>query len=167
MPAYRLFANLLLLCAAACASRPQPGAAAPDFRLPSLIDGGGEASLKAYAGRVVVLDFWASWCAPCAKTLPRLSQLGAGRPEVAVLALSIDEDRAKALDMLGRKEAAHPGLTYLHDGKRAVAEAYDLKGMPSLVIIDRKGVLRYRHDGYTEADLKAIAAEIAAVAEGT
>jgi thiol-disulfide isomerase/thioredoxin len=172
MPALRLPACLCLLGAAVLAgpravpaSGPKaarPGASAPDFRLPRLLDGG-EAGLKAYAGDVVVLDFWASWCAPCAKTLPHLARLGAGRSGLAVLALSIDEDRGKALDFLGRRERAHPGLTYLHDRKRAVAEAYDLGGMPSLVIIDRKGVVRYRHDGYTEADLKAIESEIAAV----
>jgi thiol-disulfide isomerase/thioredoxin len=171
MTALRLSVSLCLLGAAlaaaprASASGPKAagvGSPAPDFTLPRLLDGG-ETGLKAFAGRVIVLDFWASWCAPCAKTLPRLTRLGAGRSGLAVLALSIDEDRGKALDFLGRKEKAGPGLTYLHDRQRAVAEAYDLGGMPSLVIVDRKGVVRYRHDGYTEADLKAIEAEIAAV----
>ncbi len=157
--------HCLFFLGAACAG-PKPGAPAPEFKLPRLLDHG-EAGLKDYSGSVVVLDFWASWCAPCAKTLPRLSRLGAGRPGLAVLALSIDEDKDKALDFLGRKEKANPSLTYLHDRKRAVAEAYDLGGMPSLVIVDRKGVVRYRHDGYTEADMKSIEAEIAAVMGGT
>jgi cytochrome c biogenesis protein CcmG, thiol:disulfide interchange protein DsbE len=155
------------LCAAATAAGPGPGAPAPGFSLPRLAEEGGEVNLKSYAGRVVVLDFWASWCAPCAKTLPHLSRLGAGRADLAVLALSIDEDRSKALDFLGRKEKRPAGLTFLHDRKRAVAEAYDLGGMPSLVIVDRKGVVRYRHDGYTESDMKAIESEIAAVMGGT
>ncbi|MBW8887084.1 MAG: TlpA family protein disulfide reductase [Fibrobacteres bacterium] len=145
---------------------PKPGAPAPGFELPHLLDAG-EAGLKDYSGSVVVLDFWASWCAPCAKTLPRLSRMGAGHPGLAVLALSIDEDKGKALDFLGRKEKANPSLTYLHDRNRAVAEAYDLDGMPSLVIVDRKGLIRYRHDGYTESDFKVIEAEIAAVMGGT
>jgi thiol-disulfide isomerase/thioredoxin len=156
-----------LLCAAAFAAGPGPGAPAPGFSLPRLVEGEGEVTLKSFAGRVVVLDFWASWCAPCAKTLPLLSRLGAGRNDVAVLALSIDEDRSKALDFLGRKEKRSPGLIYLHDRRRAVAEAYDLGGMPSLVIVDRKGVVRYRHDGYTEADMQAIESEIATVTGGT
>ena len=157
-----VFACLLAPSAAGSAAAPKAGAPAPDFRVPRLLEAG-EVSLKSLAGRVVVLDFWASWCGPCAKTLPRLSRLGQGREGLAVLALSIDEDRGKALEFLGRKEKAAPGLTYLHDKRRAVAEAYDLGGMPSLVIVDRRGVLRYRHDGYTEADLKAIESEIAAV----
>jgi thiol-disulfide isomerase/thioredoxin len=156
-------AALSLLAAAVFAAGPGPGAAAPGFSLPALLDQGKSVSLRSYAGKVVVLDFWASWCGPCAKTLPRLSGLGAGRPDLALLALSIDEDRGKALDFLSRKEKADPGLTYLHDAKRAVAEAYDLGGMPSLVIVDRKGMVRYRHDGYTEADLKGIEAEVAAL----
>ena len=163
MSPFRLSAFLFILCTAAFAG-PKPGAPAPGFTLPHLLPNvGGEVSLKEYAGRVIVVDFWASWCAPCAKTLPHLSRLASSRPGLAVLALSLDEDRDKALDFLGRKEKANPGLTYLHDSRRAVAEAYDLDGMPSLVIVDRKGVLRYRHDGYTEADLKTIEAEIAAV----
>jgi thiol-disulfide isomerase/thioredoxin len=152
------FASLL---GSAWASGPKPGAPAPDFSLPSLIDGGKPISLKSLAGRVVVVDFWASWCAPCAKSLPRLSRMR--RDGLAVLALSIDEDRGKALDFLERKERTAPTLDYLHDAKRAVAEAYDLGGMPSLIIVDRKGVLRYRHDGYTEADMKAIESEVAAL----
>lgn len=163
---FALLAITLLLLGAAAFAGPGPGAPAPGFRLPRLLDSGA-VDLKDYAGHVVVLDFWASWCAPCAKTLPRLSRLGAGHTGLIVLALSIDEDRNKAVDFLGRKEKAGPGLTYLHDGKRAVAEAYDLEGMPSLVIVDRKGLVRYRHDGYTEADLKTIEAEIAAVTGGT
>lgn len=155
------FAFASLLCGAAWASGPKAGVPAPDFSLPSLVDGGKKLSLKSLAGRVVVVDFWASWCAPCAKTLPRLSKLR--RDGLAVLALSIDEDRAKALDFLDRKERTAPSLSYLHDAKRAVAEAYDPGGMPSLFIVDRKGVLRYRHDGYTEADLKQIESEVAAL----
>jgi thiol-disulfide isomerase/thioredoxin len=162
-----LFLAVPFFCAAAFAAGPGPGAPAPGFSLPRLIDDGGEVNLKSYAGRVVVLDFWASWCAPCAKTLPLLSHLGTGRSDLAVLALSIDEDKSKALDFLGRKEKRSPGLTYLHDRKHAVAAAYDLGGMPSLVIVDRKGVVRYRHDGYTEADMKAIESEIATVTGGT
>jgi len=168
MSAIRVSVLLLsgLLCAAASAG-PMPGAPAPDFKLPRLLAGGEDVGIKTYAGKVIVLDFWASWCAPCAKTSPRLSRMGAGHPGLAVLALSIDEDKGKAIDFLGRKEKSSPFLIYLHDRKRAVAEAYDLGGMPSLVIVDRKGVVRYRHDGYTEADLKSIEAEIAAVMEET
>ena len=163
MSPFRLSAFLFILCTAAFAG-PKPGAPAPGFTLPHLLpNDGGEVSLKDYAGRVIVVDFWASWCAPCAKTLPHLGRLGSSRPGLAVLALSLDEDRGKALDFLGHKQMADPGLTYLHDSNRAVAEAYDLDGMPSLVIVDRKGVLRYRHDGYTEGDLKTIETEIAAL----
>jgi cytochrome c biogenesis protein CcmG/thiol:disulfide interchange protein DsbE len=168
MSAIRFCALFLLgLSAAAASGGPMPGAPAPDFKLPRLLESGGDVGIKTYAGQVIVLDFWASWCAPCAKTLPRLSRMGAGHPGLAVLALSIDEDKDKALDFLGRKERSGTRLIYLHDRKREVAEAYDLGGMPSLVIIDRKGMVRYRHDGYTQADMKVIEAEIASVMEET
>ena len=74
-----------------------------------------------------------------------------------VLAVSIDEKPANALEFLKPRDAR---LIYLHDAGRAVASRYDLGGMPSLVLIDRKGVLRYRHDGYTEDDARIIEAEV-------
>lgn len=163
MPSFRafVFASLAsLLPAAALAGGPKAGGAAPDFTLPALLEGRPAVSLKSLDGRVVVIDFWASWCAPCAKTLPRLSGLLAAHPGLAVLAVTIDEDRGKAVDFLHRRK---DDLTYLHDAQRKVAEAYDPGGMPSLMVIDRKGVLRYRHDGYTEGDMQTIAAEIDAL----
>lgn len=160
MPFTRACIFTALACAAALAGGPKPGAAAPGFTLPSLQEGLPSVSLKSLAGSVVVIDFWASWCAPCAKTLPRLSGFRAGHPGLAVLAVTIDEDRGKAVDFLHRRKDA---LTFLHDADRKVAEAYDPGGMPSLMIIDRKGVLRYRHDGYTEADMKVIEGEVDAL----
>lgn len=159
----RAFAFAMLAYASAHAGGPRPGAPAPAFSLPALLEGRPAVSLESLKGKVVVIDFWASWCGPCAKTLPRLSNLLAGNPGIAVLAVTIDEDRGKAVDFLHKRKDA---LTYLHDADRKVAEAYDPGGMPSLMIIDRQGVLRHRHDGYTESDMKAIEAEIAALQGG-
>ena len=156
-----LIAALCLLpqaSGAASASGPKPGAPAPDFSLPGLREGQKAVSLKSLGGNVVVVDFWASWCPPCAKTLPHLGRMRAAHPGLSVLAVTVDEDRAKALDFLDKRDNS---LIYLLDAKHAVAEAYNPGGMPSLMIVDRKGVLRYRHDGYTEADLKKIEAEVA------
>jgi thiol-disulfide isomerase/thioredoxin len=162
MNRFRAFAFSLALSVpiASLAAAPKPGAPAPGFELPGLLDGQKATSLKSLAGGVVVIDFWASWCPPCAKTLPHLGKMRGKHPGLTVLAVTIDDDRKKALDFLGTKDNS---LVYLHDSKHAVAEAYDLGGMPSLLIVDRKGVLRYRHDGYTEADLKKIEAEVSAL----
>jgi cytochrome c biogenesis protein CcmG, thiol:disulfide interchange protein DsbE len=143
--------------AAVGANAPKPGSPAPGFTLPDLIRDRNDVSLNSLQGKVVLMDFWASWCAPCRKTLPQLGLMRGRHPSLVVLAVSIDEQRDKALEFLKPRDTS---MVFLHDAKRAVAEEYDLGGMPSLVLIDKKGVLRYRHDGYTEADVKNIEAEI-------
>lgn len=161
----RLPVLLCLLIGAAFApslAAPKAGDPAPDFTLPNLIAGQGKVGLSSLAGRVVVVDFWASWCPPCRKTLPHLGRLAAEHPSLAVLAISVDEKRAKAAEFLKVRE---PALVYLHDADKSAAAAYDPGGMPSLVLIDKRGVLRRRHDGYTERDFGTIAAEIRSLLE--
>jgi DsbE subfamily thiol:disulfide oxidoreductase len=159
--------RLLLLAAAAAALLAGPAAAgnsaaaasgrpAPDFNLASL-GKDGRVQLKSLAGKVVLLDFWASWCSPCRRTLPELERMGARHPGLVVLAVSVDEDRAKAVQFLKDQESS---LMAVHDSKREVADAYGLQGMPTGFLIDRRGVLRYRHDGYGESDFKQLDDEV-------
>jgi hypothetical protein len=77
-----------------------------------------------------------------------------------VLAVSLDEDRTKAEAFLSKLGDGASGLTALHDANREVAGRYGLEGMPAAVLIDRKGILRARFDGYTERDLGKMEAEI-------
>jgi thiol-disulfide isomerase/thioredoxin len=160
----RLALALMAAAGSSFASAPKPGSPAPDFTLPNLVLESKDVTLKSMQGKVVIMDFWASWCPPCRKTLPQLSGLRARHPSLVVLAVSIDEKKDNALEFLKPRDTS---LIFLHDAKRAVAATYDLGGMPSLVLIDRKGVLRYRHDGYTESDAKAIEAEIRKLMEET
>ncbi|HLP41029.1 MAG TPA: TlpA disulfide reductase family protein [Fibrobacteria bacterium] len=144
------------------------GAAAPAFSLESLESlgaPGGAVALGDLTGQVVLLDFWATWCAPCRKTLPGLSDLMRRNPGLAVLAASLDEDRAKARDFLRRLPGGNPVFRVLHDSGRKAAETYGLKGMPAAVLIDGKGILRGRYDGYTERDLAAMETAIRALLE--
>ena len=93
--------------------KPRIGDRAPGFRLEGLGKSRAEAvSLEALAGQVVLIDFWASWCAPCKRTLPELARLGARHPGLKVLAVSLDEDRSKALGFLKGQDK---GLLALHD----------------------------------------------------
>ena len=134
------------------AAGPQVGKPAPGFRLSGL-QNGREVSLASLSGKVVLVDFWASWCTPCRRTLPELARLRARHPNLVVLAVSIDEERSKAVKFL---KGMDTNLVTLHDAKRVVAEAYALGGMPSAVLIDRKGVLRKRFDGYTEREMPTL-----------
>ena len=78
-------------------------------------------------------------------------------PALVVMALSIDEDRAKAVDFLKARDTS---VLFLHDAKREAAKKFDLGGMPSAYLIDKHGVLRNRFDGYGEAEMMSIEAEV-------
>jgi thiol-disulfide isomerase/thioredoxin len=152
------FALGLALAVTAGAASPKPGSPAPGFTLPELLRGQNSVSLKSLAGKVVVVDFWASWCPPCRKSLPQLARMRLRHPSMVVLAVSVDEDKSKAKEFLTSK--LDTALIFLHDAKKSAAADYDLGGMPSLYVIDKQGRLRFRHDGYSERDMKAIEPEI-------
>lgn len=104
--------------------------------------------LADYKGKVVLIDFWASWCPPCKASFPALDAIyrefqGKG---LQVLAVNVDERQHDAETFL----AAHPHrLTVLFDPKGVAPEAFGVKGMPSSFLIDRAGTIRFTHMGYT------------------
>ena len=136
--------------AAVQASAPALGKPAPGFSLPG-VSTPEKVALSSLKGKVVLLDFWASWCVPCRRLMPKLSDLKARNPKLVVLAVSVDENKTKALTFL---RSVEPNLQAAHDVGQTAAEAYGLEGMPSCFLIDKKGNLRFRHDGYTAADLE-------------
>ena len=124
------------------------GQKAPDFNLAAR--SGGRVSLRELAGKVVVVDFWASWCEPCKAELPELEKLHKqlATQGVVVVAINIDQDRAN-----GERLAQKLGLTLPVglDPTGKVAETYDPPKMPSSYVIDRRGVVRFVHAGYDGA----------------
>ncbi len=122
-------------------------AGAPDFTLPSL--GGENVRLQEQRGRVVMINFWASWCGPCREEMPHLARLyekyrASG---FTVLAVNIDEDPAKAARLAQQLGMRFPVL--LDTGKQ-VSRTYDLSAMPSTVLVDRDGRVRHVHRGYRD-----------------
>ena len=120
-------------------------AAAPDFTLKSM--NGPNLRLAEQRGRVVMVNFWATWCGPCRQEMPQLDKLyqryrSSG---FVLLGVNVDDDVRKAGDV-----AAKLGVTFpvLLDTDKAVSKLYDLSTMPSTVIIDRDGKVRYLHRGY-------------------
>jgi thiol-disulfide isomerase/thioredoxin len=103
--------------------------------------------LSAYRGKVVYLDFWASWCAPCRQSFPWMTDLVRkyGAPNLVVIAVNVDQDRQLAERFLYDNPAIFP---IVYDPRGDIATTYKLVGMPSSILIDRTGRVRYRHTGF-------------------
>lgn len=139
----------------------EPGDRAPDFALKDLR--GGTVKLSSLRGKVVVLDFWASWCTPCKKELPALDALAQrwakeGRKDIVVVAVNIDNDRSNAEKFL-RAAKISASIRVLLDPGGSVAARYDLPTMPTSFVIDRKGIVRHVHAGYRAGDERRLAQE--------
>lgn len=102
--------------------------------------------LKPYAGRVVYVDFWASWCAPCAQSFPWLNDMQAKYgSKLVVLGVNVDTSEADAQRFLSR----HPArFEILRDPQGKLAEHYKIQGMPSAVILDEQGRVLHQHSGF-------------------
>jgi peroxiredoxin len=133
----------------ASASHPLIGAPAPAFELRE-VSGGAEQSLRAHAGKVVIVDFWATWCQPCKQSFPAyqklLGELGSG---VVVVGISQDDD-AKGIPAFVAETGAKFPIVW-DDGK-SVAKAYDPPSMPTAFVIDKNGIVRFVHVGYRDGD---------------
>ncbi len=124
-----------------------PQAPAPDFTLKGA--DGRNLRLAEQRGQVVLINFWASWCGPCKVEMPHLNRLhdkyrSAG---VTLLGVNIDDDPQH-----GAATAARWGVRFpvLLDADKRVSKLYDLGAMPSTVLVDRDGRVRFLHRGYRE-----------------
>jgi cytochrome c biogenesis protein CcmG/thiol:disulfide interchange protein DsbE len=141
------------------------GSEAPGFRLPSLA--GGEVDLSSYRGRVVVLNFWATWCPPCVSEMPSLERLHRtlGPQGLAVVSVSADEDEA----VLRRFVSANAlSLPVLRDpGGRVASGRYRTTGYPETFVLDRRGVLLQHVVGPAEWDEPQALAHFRALLSGS
>jgi thiol-disulfide isomerase/thioredoxin len=132
----------------------QIGQKAPSFTLPTL-DGSGQLSLADYKGKVVFIDFWASWCPPCRKSLPLIDKMREELPreKFEVIAINVDEDSEDGLGFLQQVPVSYPVGA---DVEGAVPSKYGVMGMPTSLLIDESGVVRYIHEGFAESDMQTI-----------
>ena len=138
-------AALLSLVLTSPGAQAAPGSAAPDFTLKSLA--GDNVKLSELRGQVVLINFWASWCGPCRQEMPRLDDLYQQYGELGftLLGVNVEQDSAEAQRMLHDTPVTFP---ILFDSKNEVSKLYDVVAMPSTVIVDRDGNVRFVHKGY-------------------
>jgi peroxiredoxin len=135
------------VCASVFAVPVAPGGLAPDFSLRTL--DGPNLRLQEQRGRVVLVNFWATWCGPCRQEMPHLSRLydkyrSSG---FVLLGVNVDDDTRHAVELATKLGLKFPVSL---DSDKKVSRLYDLTAMPSTVLIDRDGRVRYVHRGYRD-----------------
>ena len=147
-------AVLLTAWSGTAAAGIKPGDALPDLATFGL-EGKLPASLQ---NKVVLLDFWASWCDPCKESFPVMEELQKryGPEGFIVIAVNVDEKRADMEAFLKRTPAT---ILVLRDAKQKLVDKADIGTMPSSFLVDRTGKVRYIHSGFKGAETKQKYAE--------
>ena len=122
---------------------------APDFTLKSM--GGKNLKLSEMAGNVVLINFWASWCGPCREEMPLLNALHNKYEPLGfmVLGVNVEENPANAEGFLKNFPVDFPILL---DDSNKVSKQYKVIAMPTTVVVDRDGNMRFLHQGYKSGD---------------
>lgn len=103
--------------------------------------------LSAYKGKVVLVDFWASWCVPCRKSFPWLNQMNRIKEPKGLVVLGVNVDE-KSQDAARFLEEIKADFKLIYDPKGQYASYYNLPGMPTTLIFDRQGKLQHQHSGF-------------------
>jgi peroxiredoxin len=139
-------ASFSVYAASASVTGPAP---APNFTLKSL--DGTNVKLSELRGNVVLLNFWASWCGPCREEMPLLNKIHKKYEPLGftVLGVNVEEQSDAAKKFIAQRPVDFPILL---DNKNKVSKLYDVIAMPTTVVIDRDGNMRFLHQGYQSGD---------------
>jgi peroxiredoxin len=140
---------MALVLMAGTAFAADAGGPAPSFTLAALT--GQQAALSQYKGQVIMVNFWATWCGPCQQEMPLLDQMYKKYKPAGftLIGVNVDKEGPAVKDLMARKPVSFPVLL---DPANQVSKAYHVDEMPSSVLIDRKGEIRYIHRGYRPGD---------------
>ncbi len=148
---------LLLFLFMTSAQALQIGEKAPDFTLKTIQ--GENLNLAEQRGKIIVINFWASWCGPCRKEMPVLQQFYEKYNDlgVSVWGVNVEQENQAGRDFLKGLNLTFP---ILFDQTNNISATYEVKAMPSTVIIDRDGIIRYVFRGYKDGYEKKYAKAI-------
>ena len=163
------FARAALVALAAIGPAPEAWSVASGDAAPAcsaqLLDGGRTVNLADYRGKVVYLDFWASWCAPCRESFPFMNELqdDLGDKGLQIVGVSVDKTADEAHRFLARYPAK---FTIALDTAATCPSVFRLEGMPSSYIIDRNGVVRAVRVGFHDSDRAEIRSKVLEILNG-
>ncbi|MEK6749180.1 MAG: TlpA disulfide reductase family protein [Pseudomonadota bacterium] len=151
-----------MLLALSMASASAFAEVAPGFTLPGQT---GSLTLSQWRGKTVYVDFWASWCGPCRKSFPWLNQMSTryGKKGLVVVGINLDKEKPLAEGFLKENPAQ---FSVAYDPQGTTADAFQVKGMPSSFLIDKKGNIINKHQGFRDQDMAALEKKIKAAIEG-
>jgi peroxiredoxin len=154
----------LLLGAPAHSAAVESGERAPSVALESLAStpAPAPASVAALKGQVVYVDFWASWCVPCRRSMPALQSLYRRQRDRGFVVIGVNKD-PETRDAERFLRSLPVTFPLVADGNDAVAKAFGVKAMPSGYLIDRTGVVRQIHHGFTAETEKTLEREVEAL----
>jgi peroxiredoxin len=134
----------------------ETGAAMPDCAL-SPLDKNETTALSQFKGQVLYVDFWASWCGPCAKSFPFLNEMHQQLKDkgLQIVGVNLDENLDDAKAFLAKYPA---NFTVMADASKQCAKDFDVKAMPSSYIIDQNGVVQHIHMGFKPGETKELQA---------
>jgi len=137
--------------------------------MPSIVvralEGKRKIDLGALEGKVVLVDIWASWCAPCMEEMPLLDDMAKRlkKAGIEVIAVSVDEERESAEAFLSSRSKW--SLTVAHDPEGKVPEVLKPNKMPTSYVVDAKGIIRFVNEGFERDDIQALEKRLTALAE--
>ena len=133
------------------------GAPAPDFTL-APVGGGAALGPKSFAGKVVIVDFWATWCQPCKQSFPAYQRLvDKFGGELVVVGVSVDDEPNGIADFRSSTGVKFP---LVWDEGQVAASVYKPGTMPTSFVLDRNGIVQFVHQGFRTGDESAIEAHV-------
>jgi cytochrome c biogenesis protein CcmG, thiol:disulfide interchange protein DsbE len=144
------------------AGHAEVGKPAPDLSIQSL-NGKGKIALDSMQGKILVVDFWATWCAPCKASFPKLEELSKKvGDKVEVVGISVDDEKAGVAEF-----AKENGATFAigWDEGHSIAQRWKVEKMPTTFIVDGSGTVRYIHAGYHDGEAAVMEKELATLVD--